>query len=443
MKRKSLFLFILAVVLLVSLFMLSGCTQTDETSDSGAVSDEIITVTFSYAPYGYDAEKENAYWEKYIAQFEAENPNIKINMTLESWDNVYTKWEEYWATGDTPDIGYCDGDGGVELGLAGKALPVTDVIEALGGADVFSEDCMAFQQDGVYYCVPNCIACPVLAYRTDILAAAGYTEPPKTWDELMTMAKALTKDGIYGLAMFTGDNIMTQQHLVGFMRAAGGKVMDEEGNIVIDSPENLQALTYMTDLIKAGVVPPSANTWNYGDDVNILGTGQVAMSFMWGGYGTLLESMFPEDYKNIAFTTIPVGPSGESGTKTGSGGFFLFSGSKHPEEAKIFIEFMSREEISKEWSQISGNVSPFKSVASDPELTAMGWYNAVAEQCKTAVGFGYNYGYLPGMDTLATSYRYSHAVVDVIENGMTPAEALKSLQADAEAAVEKAKANIE
>ena len=257
----------------------------------------------------------------------------------------------------------------------------------------------------------------------------------------MTMSKALTKDGVYGLAMFTGDNIMTQQHLVGFMRAAGGKIFDEEGKPGDRQPGKLgSSLTYMTDLVKAGVVPPSANTWNYGDDVNILGTGQVAMAFMWGGYGTLLESMFPDDYKNIAFTTIPVGPSGESGSKTGDGGFFLFSGAKHPEEAKKFIQFMSREEISKEWSKISGNVSPFLSVASDPELTAMGWYKAVAEQCKTAVSFGYDYGYVPGMDSITTSYRLSHAVVDVLENGMTPAEALKSLQADAEAAIQKAKA---
>lgn len=436
MKRRSVFSFLLAVVLLVSMVAVVGCGQTGGTDKA---SGDIVTVTFSYPPYGYDSAAEDAFWTKYIAEFEKEYPNIKIDMTVESWDNVYTKWEEYLSTGDTPDIGYCDGADAVEYGLAGKALPVTDVVNALGGPDKFSEDCVAFQQDGVYYNVPNCIACPVLAYRTDLLAAADYTEPPKTWDELMTMSKALTKDGVYGLAMFTGENIMTQQHLVGFMRAAGGKIFDKEGNLVIDSPENLEALTYMTDLIKAGVVPPSANIWNYGDDVNILGTGQVAMAFMWGGYGTLLESMFPEDYKNIAFTTIPVGPSGESGTKTGSGGFFLFSGSKHPEEAKKFIEFMSREEISKEWSTISGNVSPFKSVAADPELTSMGWYKAVAEQCKTAVSYGYDYGYVPGMDSITGSYRLSRAVVDVVENGMTPAESLKALHKDAAAAIEKAK----
>jgi multiple sugar transport system substrate-binding protein len=428
-------------ILAMLLVLVFGATVITGCNSSKSVKNEVVTVKFSYPPYGYDSKAEDAYWSKYITQFEKENPNIKIGLTVESWDNVITKWDEYWSTKDTPDIGYCDGTDAVEYGLAGKVLPITDVVKALGGPDKFSEDCKAFQQDGVYYSVPNCIACPVLAYRTDLLAAAGYKEPPKTWDELMTMSKALTKNGVYGLSMFTGENIMTQQHVAGFMRAAGGKFFDEKGNLVIDSPENLKALTYMTDLINAGVVPPSANTWKYGDDVNLLGTGKVAMALIWGGYGTLLESMFPQDYQKIAFTTIPVGPSGESGTKTGSGGFFLFNGSKHPEEAKAFIKFMSREEISKEWSKISGNVSPFKSVASDPELTSMGWYKAVAEQCKTAVSYGYDYGYVPGMDSITGSYRISKAVVDVVKNGMTPADSLKALQKDTAAAIESAKNN--
>ena len=53
----------------------------------------------------------------------------------------------------------------------------------------------------------------------------------------------------------------------------------------------------------------------------------------------------------------------------------------------------------------------------------------------------YDYGYVPGMDSIAGSYRLSRAVVDVIEKGMTPAESLAALQKDAATAIEKAKEN--
>lgn len=435
MKRKI--TLVLVTVLFLITAVLAGCGQS---AKDAAVKSETVVVKFSYPPYGYDSSLEDAFWKKYVAEFEKENPNIKIDMTVESWDNVYTKWEQYFASGDTPDVGYADGVQGVEYGLQGKALPVTEVVNALGGEQAFTKDAKSFQAKGEWYAVPNCVAAPVLAYRKDLLQASGFSEPPKTWDELVSMSKALTKDGVYGLGMFTGENLLTQQIMVGFMKAAGGRVLDEQGNVVVDSPENLRALTYMTDFVKVhNVVPPSAVDWKYGDDVNVLGTGKVAMDIMWGGYGTLLEGMFPNDYKNIGFTPMPVGPSGHSGSFSGSGGFFLFKNAKHPKEAMEFIKFMSREEISKEWCKISGNVSPFKSVANDPELMKMEWYKAVSHQSDTAVSLGFDYGFVPGLDILHTQYRYSRTVGDVLIKNMTPAEALKLMHEDCIAAIENAK----
>ncbi len=439
MKKKGISYFLMAAFFAACILGLAGCSQ-KKTAEQNSTENKIVTIEFSYPPYGYDSQKEDAFWKKYIAEFEKENPNIKVNFTVESWDNVYTKWDGYFASGDTPDIGYADGVQGVEYGVQGKALPLTDVIDALGGEEVFTKDSKAFQTNGVWYSIPNCVAAPVLAYRKDLLKAAGFSEPPKTWDELVSMSKKLTKDGVYGLGMFTGENLLTQQIMVGFMKAAGGRVLDEKGNVVVNCPENLEALKFMTDLAKVHkVVPPSAVDWKYGDDVNVLGTGKVATDIMWGGYGTLLESMFPNDYQNIGFVTMPVGPSGHSGSFTGSGGFFLFNKAEHPKEAKEFIKFMSREEISKEWCKISGNVSPFKSIANDPELMKMEWYKAVSQQSDTAVELGFDYGFVPGLDILHTQYRYSRTVGDVLLRNMTPEEALKTLHDDCIAAIEKAK----
>lgn len=41
----------------------------------------------------------------------------------------------------------------------------------------------------------------VLVYNDDMLQEAGYTEPPKTWDELREYAKKLTTDSTYGFAI--------------------------------------------------------------------------------------------------------------------------------------------------------------------------------------------------------------------------------------------------
>jgi ABC-type glycerol-3-phosphate transport system substrate-binding protein len=62
------------------------------------------------------------------------------------------------------------------------------------------------------------------------------------------------------------------------MKQAGGKMLDENAQLVIDSPENLRALEYLNDLVNTyKVVPPSAVTWDHADPINALGIGKVAM----------------------------------------------------------------------------------------------------------------------------------------------------------------------
>lgn len=422
------------IALLLGALLPIGCNQKDEK----------VTVNFSYPPYGYDSKKEDTFWKKYISEFEKENPNIHIEMTVESWDNVLTKWEESFVSGVTPDIGYNSPMSTIGYALRGKLTPVTDVIQKLGGEAVFSDPCFYFKNKGEWWGVPNCDSSVVLAYRKDILEKAGFSEPPKTWDDLVTIAKATTKDGIYGLGIYTGENVLTNQILGTFMEAAGGEMLNEKGEVNINSPENLTALKFMVDLVNLHkVVPQSAIDWKYGDDANVIGVGKIAMDFMWGGYGTLLENMFPNDYQNIGFTKLPDGPSGHSGSSSGTGGFILFKNAKHPEEAKEFIEFMSRAEISKEWCILSGNVSPFISVASDPELTKYEWYRAMAEQAPTAVTPGWSYGIVPGMDIVDNTNVFAKAYNNVLQNKLTPEQALASMQKEVTEIMEQANKQVQ
>ncbi len=416
MARRCTVFLAICMMLLVSL-VAPGCQEQQE----------VVTVKFSYPPYGYDSQKEDAFWEKHIAEFEKENPNIKIEMTVESWDNVYTKWDLMMQSGETADIGYECPLTAVNYALEGNLLPVTDVVDRLGGESVFAPAMQYFKSDGEWYGVPHGDASMVLLYRKDILKAAGYDEPPANWDELIEIARACTKDGVYGLGIFTCDWWYSCQIIAGFMKAAGGKMLDESGNVVLDSPENLRALEYLNDLVNVyEVVPPSAVTWDHADPANALGTGKVAMCITWGGFGTLLEGMFPDEYQNIGFAQQPIGPGGTSGSWSGTGGFFIFKDAKHPEEAKKFIEFMCRPELSKEWALISGNVSPFVDIAADPELTKLEWYKAMLDQSSSQINLGWDYGIVPG--AFMSDPPFTKAVVDIASNGVTPEDALKTLQ---------------
>ena len=183
---------------------------------------------------------------------------------------------------------------------------------------------------------------------------------------------------------------------------------------------------------------PNAASWAYGDIISAIGTGKIAMAIEWGGFGTVLESSFPDQVANVGYVKMPNGPSGHSGSFSGMGGFFIFKDAKHPDEAKKFVEFMSRAEIGKEWARISGNVSPFLTIAADPDLTKYGWYKAMADQSSTAVLYGWDYGAIPGAGEAQPLVQ--KAFVDVTTGKATPAEALKTLQTATQAALDAAAA---
>ncbi len=418
------------IFILLAGLLPTGCTNNDN---------EQVTVKFSYPPFGYDSTKENAFWTKYISEFEAENPGIKIEQTLESYGSgfPFSKWEQAMAAHNTPDIAYESPRHIIDYAMKGYLSPLTDVVNKLGGESAFSPAMHYFKHNNDWYAVPNCDQTQILMYRTDILKAAGYDQPPKDWDELLEVAKACTNDSTYGLVFYICNQYYSLQTFADFMKAAGGKMLDENGKLVLDSPENLKGLQYLSDLIHVEkVVPPDATAWEYGELVNGLGTGKVAMAIEWGGYATLLESMFPDTYQNIGYAKIPVGSSGVAGGWQGAGGFFLFKDAKHPVEAKKFIEFMSRPEISKEWCIASGNISPFVNVSKDSDLMALNWYKAMSEQTPSSITMGWDYGIIPGLAECTTPFQI--AVVSIISGTATPAEALTLLQTQCQDALDKA-----
>lgn len=429
MKRSRFLTLALLAVVVLSMTAV-GC---------GSGRDEKVTINFSYPPYGYDLESDTAFWNQKIADFEAENPDIEVKLTVESWDDVYTKWEQALETGKTPDMGYDCPITAVDYALQGKVLPVTDLVEDLGGTDAFNEGVHDFMLDGEWYGVPHGDASQILLYRKDLLQAAGYDGPPGDWDQVIEIAQATTGNGVYGIGFFTGDDYQSSQILTGLMKAAGGVMIDSGGEVALESPDNMKALEYVNKLVnELKVVPESTVTWEHSDPANAIGTGQVAMSITWGGYGTQMESTFPDTYQNVGYAVLPSGPSGHSGSWSGTGGFFLFKDSKHPEEAKKFIQYMSAPELSKEWALISGNVSPFVSITDDPELTEHAWYKAMQEQSPTQITLGWDHEIVLG--AYSCDPHFTEAMVNVTVNKKPLDETLRTLNDQVSETIEEANA---
>jgi len=175
---------------------------------------------------------------------------------------------------------------------------------------------------------------------------AGITAPPTTWAQLLADAKKIKARGIvqYPIAADFSDIESTTFFWYMLMRSAGGNLLTSNGQPAFTSPSSpgYQALTFLQELYKGGLVPPGAVTWDNNAADNALAGGTVAILLAESpaavpGFQTPSQSKVAKD--DITFIPSP----GSNGHATGS--FALPEGmgipiqSKHKQAAAMFIEW--------------------------------------------------------------------------------------------------------
>ena len=142
-----------------------------------------------------------------ITEFETENPDIKVQVEEVPNADILTKLTAYAEGGDLPDV--IDGQFGLSSFVnLDAALDITDRVDAEGLRESFIPVALTAGTDGEgrILGLPFYTGTDALYYRTDHFEEAGLdpAAPPKTWDELVTVAKALTKprEGRYGFGMY-------------------------------------------------------------------------------------------------------------------------------------------------------------------------------------------------------------------------------------------------
>jgi multiple sugar transport system substrate-binding protein len=201
-------------------------------------------------------------------------------------------------------------------------------------------------------------------------------DPPKTLDELDTLAAEYTK--------FDGDGNLTQAGfipwlhwngaLTGFQWAAmwGGRWYDPDNRKwTINTPENQKFLEWFlkyADLLggrdKSDAFE-AAIPKTYGD---IFQTGVIAFAKQ----GEYIPPMLKAEGLTLDYgiTQMPTAEGVPLGTAyTGGGNLFLLpTNAKHPKEAVAFIQYMGTGKAVMDWCIPNSNIPPTTAAASDPKF---------------------------------------------------------------------------
>lgn len=233
-----------------------------------------------------------------------------------------------FAAGSPPDVFAVDAT--KFQGYAAEMLPYGDGLSYK--EDIYPTLRTTFTQDGKLYCAPKDFSTLALAVNTDDWAAAGLTDAdfPKTWDQLKTVAQKLTTGGRTGLVFNdTRDRIGT------FLVQAGGWSVDaDQKKATADTPQNLQALTYVRDLLSSGVAKYPKQI-GAGDSSEAFGQHKASMSID----GNWMVGGMKKDYPGVKYRVValPAGPAGP-GTLSFTQCWGIAAKSKFQDQAKQLVD---------------------------------------------------------------------------------------------------------
>ena len=253
----------------------------------------------------------------------------------------------------------------------------------------------AFAADGKVYASPQWGNSRVLIYRKDYFKAAGLdpNKPPKTWDEVVEVAKKLTvdknKDGVvdqWGFYYAGGRPEFGLETYLQYLYASGGRMYDAKGKCIVNSQEGIAALQFLVDLRnKYKVVPEGVADYTEGDNWTAIIDGISAMTIE--EPMILFNTVKKNGVENVGAAMYPVrDPNNPNwGGIAVMCGFAVNANSKNKAEAAKYCINYGTYQAQKTEIVDEGNIATIPAVFDDPDVKKAGIIGPYVDVLKASV----------------------------------------------------------
>ncbi|AOS63045.1 ABC transporter substrate-binding protein [Actinoalloteichus hymeniacidonis] len=325
MLRRSLVGIVGAVAVLAA-----GCS-------SSAGEDDQVTLRFGY--WGNDDRAEAT--NEAIALFEERNPNITVEASIASFESYFQKLATETAGRNAPDVIQMDYRYLREYGDRGALADLSSPeIAAELGTDGIAEELLSSGRLGDQLLgVPMSQNTQILFYDTELFEEAGVSpEDGWTWDDFAAATEAvsaLDEGQMFGTADFG----MAIDWFEVWLAQQGGELYTADGQLGYGAEEVAEYWDLADSFRESGAATPAEI--GTGADGSIatspMGKNRAASEF---GYDSGLVS-----YTQTLGEQIGLAPFPSDGDQLGQYAkpsmlASVFSGSEHPAEAALFIDFM-------------------------------------------------------------------------------------------------------
>ncbi|MFE2533575.1 ABC transporter substrate-binding protein [Streptomyces sp. NPDC059371] len=333
---------------LVLALLLAGC-------GSGRGPTVVRLVVWMY-PVITDPRADTAYWNQIEKDFAKATPGVEVTVRHLPWAGRDRRIADALAGGDGPDAVLLMPDQIPRFASQHALVPVDKALK--GTVHTFLPAALdAVTHDGRIYGAPIYQTVTTTIYNKRLLAEAGVTTPPSTWDEIKAAAPRLRGKGIALLDYSASDDASLNLNFYPLLWQAGGRVFAENGTrVAFNSPAGVEALTFLTGLYRQGAVPATAMDNANRFDGHALGRQRAAMGYSvvltdadlaaraWGKENVLVGGPLKGPVREAAFGA--------------PGSLAVSARSRHGAQTEQFLAFMTRPEQIRSLGRASGYLSP-------------------------------------------------------------------------------------
>ncbi|MDB4867855.1 MAG: extracellular solute-binding protein [Cohnella sp.] len=285
------------VCLTIAIFplLLAACSGT-KVEVAATPKQERALIRFVASEYSTETKP---FLEHLVKEFELDNPLIDVELQVANWDildgiyttmisknqppdllntNVYAHFAKDHLLNDFNEI--------LSPELKGKLYPNLMKMDQIGG---------------VQHAIPYVATVRNLYYNKDLFDKAGISSPPATWSVLREDARKIQRtSSAHGYGMDLTDNEIQANLSYIFFGSGGGWIKD--GKWTINSPQNVEGLTFLKELFDQGLTDPEPTVTTRDEKHRILGDGKLGMMIS----GNYFTSVVPREFPGLKWGVGPI-----------------------------------------------------------------------------------------------------------------------------------------
>jgi multiple sugar transport system substrate-binding protein len=305
-----------------------------------------------------------------IARFEAEHPDTAVEVrsvpdAADQQHQLYVQWLN--AHAPEPDVLQLDVITTPEFAAAGWILPLDRFHPSTD--EFFPATIEANRWKGSLYALPWFVDVGMLYWRTDLLDAA-----PSTFDELSAaVARGQREHGlpfgfVWSGARYEGLVTVFLEYLHGF----GGRFLDTDGRVAVDSDAGIRALTALVDSIhRERIVPSDVLAWQEEQTRFAFQSGRAILMRNWPyAYPLLADPAASRVAGKFAVALMPHADGGTAVATLGGQQLAINARSRQPEAAYELVEHLTSPDQMIERARVAGEYPARPALFSRSELRA-------------------------------------------------------------------------